>query len=187
MLTHVEVAKAWTKNQTMKLHSLRVLDKQSTEAIFVSYASELSKTYATLAITRMIEHLKIHGVAPNLVEVRTDLGSEFDGNTVHYCPEAFHGAIAAMDTYTASIHPRAPTATPTPKVSTQPSKTNSLIWKTFRAARTSWQRRAPISASTTSPGKTARAPTRPRLSCSVEKHPICTLTSSCYTLVSRPG
>jgi hypothetical protein len=27
--------------------------------------------------------------------VRTDLGSKFDGDTVHYRPESFHGAIAA--------------------------------------------------------------------------------------------
>ncbi|MDR2512297.1 MAG: hypothetical protein LBD01_00600 [Puniceicoccales bacterium] len=37
---------------------------ESTGAMFVSYAGELSNTYATLAITRMIEHLKIHGVDP---------------------------------------------------------------------------------------------------------------------------
>ncbi|MDR2512561.1 MAG: hypothetical protein LBD01_02010 [Puniceicoccales bacterium] len=44
----------------------------------------------------MNEHLKIHGVDPKLVEVRTDLGSEFDGDTVHCRPESFHGAIVAM-------------------------------------------------------------------------------------------
>jgi hypothetical protein len=64
--------------------------------MFVPYASEVSKAYATLAITRMLEHLKIHSMAPNLVEVRTDLGSEFDGDTVHCRPESFHGAIVAM-------------------------------------------------------------------------------------------
>ncbi|MDR2513006.1 MAG: hypothetical protein LBD01_04350 [Puniceicoccales bacterium] len=45
---------------------------KSTGATFVSYASELSKTYATLAITHMLEHLEIHGVDLKHV-VRTDL------------------------------------------------------------------------------------------------------------------
>ncbi|MDR1280924.1 MAG: hypothetical protein LBK99_08885, partial [Opitutaceae bacterium] len=56
----------------------------------------LSKTYATLAITRMLHHLRDHGVPLAQVEVRTDLGSEFDGDTVHYRPDGFHGSITAM-------------------------------------------------------------------------------------------
>ncbi|MDR2512633.1 MAG: hypothetical protein LBD01_02400, partial [Puniceicoccales bacterium] len=35
---------------------------ESTGAMFVSYASELPRTYATRASTRMIERLEIHGV-----------------------------------------------------------------------------------------------------------------------------
>ncbi|MDR2513062.1 MAG: hypothetical protein LBD01_04645 [Puniceicoccales bacterium] len=44
----------------------------------------------------MLEHLKTHGVDLKLAEVCTDLGTEFDGATVHYHPEGFHGAIAAI-------------------------------------------------------------------------------------------
>ncbi|MDR1280314.1 MAG: hypothetical protein LBK99_05785 [Opitutaceae bacterium] len=56
----------------------------------------LSKTYATLAITRMLHHLRNHSVPLAQVEVRTDLGTEFDGDTVHYRPDGFHRSITAM-------------------------------------------------------------------------------------------
>ena len=66
---------------------------ESTGALFVSYASELSKTYATLAIDGLLAHLKAHGVDVAQVQVRTDLGTEFDGDTVHYREEGFHCSI----------------------------------------------------------------------------------------------
>jgi len=69
---------------------------ESTGALFVSYASELSKTYATLAINGLLEHLKAHGVDPAQVQVRTDLGTEFDGDTVHYREEGFHRGIERL-------------------------------------------------------------------------------------------
>ena len=69
---------------------------ESTGALFVSYASELSKTYATLAIKRMLEHLKAHGIDLTQVSVRTDLGVEFDGDTVHYREEGFHRTIEKL-------------------------------------------------------------------------------------------
>ncbi|MDR1280164.1 MAG: hypothetical protein LBK99_05015, partial [Opitutaceae bacterium] len=37
-----------------------------------------------------------HGVPLAQVEVRTDLGTEFDGDTVHYRPDGFHRSITAM-------------------------------------------------------------------------------------------
>ncbi|MDR1279544.1 MAG: hypothetical protein LBK99_01825, partial [Opitutaceae bacterium] len=40
-------------------------------------------------------HLRDHGVPLAQVEVRTDLGSEFDGDTVHYRPDGFHRSITA--------------------------------------------------------------------------------------------
>jgi len=64
-------------------------------ALYLSYASDLSKTYATLALDRVLKHLGVHGVDLTQVEVRTDLGSEFDGDTVHYRPDGFHGTILA--------------------------------------------------------------------------------------------
>lgn len=64
-------------------------------ALFLAYGSELSKTYATLAQTRLLAHLRAHGLDLAQLEVRTDLGTEFDGDTVHYRPDGFHGALTA--------------------------------------------------------------------------------------------
>jgi transposase len=69
---------------------------ESTGALFVAYASELSKTYATLAINGLLEHLKAHGVDPAQIQVRTDLGAEFDGDTVHYREDGFHRGIERL-------------------------------------------------------------------------------------------
>jgi transposase len=64
-------------------------------ALFLAYASDLSKTYATLAAQRVTEHLRRHGLDLTQLAVRTDLGSEFDGDTVHYRPDGFHGTLTA--------------------------------------------------------------------------------------------
>ena len=69
---------------------------ESTGALFVSYASELSKTYATLAINGLLQHLKAHGIELAQVQVRTDLGTEFDGDSVHYREEGFHRSIERL-------------------------------------------------------------------------------------------
>jgi transposase InsO family protein len=54
---------------------------------------EFSKTYATLAVERFLQHLHDHGLDTATVTITTDLGSEFDGDTVHYRPESFHLTI----------------------------------------------------------------------------------------------
>jgi hypothetical protein len=76
--------------------------------MFVSYASELSQTYVTLAITRMLEHLEICGVDPKLVEVRTDLDTELTAPQFDYRPEGFHGAIVANKTPLELLREKAP-------------------------------------------------------------------------------
>lgn len=68
---------------------------EATGALFLAYASDRSKTYATLAPARVLAHLRAHGLDLAQVEVRTDLGSEFDGDTVHYRPNGFHGSLVA--------------------------------------------------------------------------------------------
>jgi len=65
----------------------------STGAQFLAYAQELSKTYATAAIQRFLEHLERFHIQTREVVVQTDLGTEFDGQTVYYRPEGFHGTI----------------------------------------------------------------------------------------------
>ena len=62
-------------------------------AQFLAYSNELSKTYATLAVERFLQHLQHHGVNTRPVIITTDLGAEFDGDTVHYRPESFHLTI----------------------------------------------------------------------------------------------
>ena len=62
-------------------------------AQFLAYSNELSKTYATLGVARFLPHLRQHGVDTRRVIITTDLGSEFDGDTIHYRPEGFHLTI----------------------------------------------------------------------------------------------
>ncbi|OAM91789.1 hypothetical protein AW736_01735, partial [Termitidicoccus mucosus] len=86
----------WPQMQAQGLPRFQyTIRDEATGALFVSYSSELSKTCATLALSRLLDHLKAHGLDPSLVEVRTDLGSEFDGDTVHYRPDGFHGSLLA--------------------------------------------------------------------------------------------
>ena len=65
-------------------------------ALFLAYSGELSKTYATLALQRVLAHFAAHGLDLTQLVVRTDLGTEFDGDTVHYRADGFHGALTAV-------------------------------------------------------------------------------------------
>lgn len=62
-------------------------------AQFLAYSNELSKTYATFAIDRFLKHLKNHGVDTAQIILTTDLGVEFDGDTIHYQVGGFHLTI----------------------------------------------------------------------------------------------
>jgi len=62
-------------------------------AQFLAYSNELSKTYATFAVDRFLQHLKNHKVDTSKIVITTDLGSEFDGQTLHYQPDGFHQTI----------------------------------------------------------------------------------------------
>ena len=66
------------------------LRELSCGAQFLASSHELSKTYATLGVERFLKPLHQHGVGTRQVILTTDLGSEFDGDTVHYRPEGFH-------------------------------------------------------------------------------------------------
>lgn len=65
-------------------------------ALFLAYSGELSKTYATLALQRVLRHFAAHGLDLTQLVVRTNLGTEFDGDTVHYRADGFHGALTAV-------------------------------------------------------------------------------------------
>jgi transposase len=62
-------------------------------AQFLAYSNELSKTYATFAVDRFLQHLKNHGLQTGQIVLSTDLGCEFDGDTTHYQAGSFHGTI----------------------------------------------------------------------------------------------
>jgi transposase InsO family protein len=89
-----DIPQYWPQMQAQGLPRFQyTLRDEATGAVFLAYASELSKTYATLASTRLIEHLRRFGIPLNEVEVRTDLGTEFDGDTRRYRPDGFHGSL----------------------------------------------------------------------------------------------
>jgi transposase-like protein len=69
------------------------LRELSCGAQFLAYSNELSKTYATLAVQRFLAHLQHHGLDTRPIIITTDLGTEFDGDTVHYQPGGFHLTI----------------------------------------------------------------------------------------------
>jgi transposase len=62
-------------------------------AQFLAYSNELSKTYSTFAADRFLTHLKNHGIDTSQIIITTDLGTENDGDTVHYQVGGFHWTI----------------------------------------------------------------------------------------------
>ena len=86
----------WPQMQAQGLPRFQyTLRDEATGAVFLAYASELSKTYASLASARLLEHLQRFGVELTEVQIRTDLGTEFDGDTRHYRADGFHGRLRA--------------------------------------------------------------------------------------------
>ncbi len=84
----------WPQMQSLKLPRFQYTIRElSCGAQFLAYSDELSKTYATFAVERFLQHLKDHGLDTPEVIITTDLGSEFDGGTVVYRPEGFHLTI----------------------------------------------------------------------------------------------
>ncbi|MDR2674238.1 MAG: hypothetical protein LBC18_05050, partial [Opitutaceae bacterium] len=72
---------------------------EATGALFLACSSELSKTCATLVISRLVEHFKARGLNPAQIEVRTGPGTGFDGDTLHYRTDSFHGTLLAADAH----------------------------------------------------------------------------------------
>ncbi len=65
----------------------------STGAQFLAYSQELSKLYATETIKRFLSHLQRFDIDTKKVSIKTDLGSEFDGQTEKYQEDGFHRTI----------------------------------------------------------------------------------------------
>jgi transposase len=84
----------WPQMQSLKLPRFQYTIRElSCGAQFLAYSNELAKTYATFAAERFLQHLRQHGLDTTQVQITTDLGGEFDGDTVHYQPESFHLTI----------------------------------------------------------------------------------------------
>jgi len=84
----------WPQMQQLGLPRFQTTIREcSVGAQFLAYSNELSKTYATLAAERFLAHLAAHDIDLREVEIRTDLGTEFDGDTVHLQPDGFIGTI----------------------------------------------------------------------------------------------
>lgn len=62
---------------------------EKTGATFLTFADEIAVTYAELTIRRCLKHLERFGIDPSEIQVRTDRGSEFDGQVVARKPEGF--------------------------------------------------------------------------------------------------
>ena len=85
----------WPQMQALQLPRFQYTIRElSTGAHFLAYADDLSKTYATLTARRFLDHLKASGADTAQVVLQTDLGTEFDGDTVHYREGGFHRTIA---------------------------------------------------------------------------------------------
>jgi transposase InsO family protein len=59
----------------------------------LTYADELSVTYAELTARRLLKHLQHYGVDPQEVQIQTDRGSEFDGQATRKDGQGFTHTI----------------------------------------------------------------------------------------------
>lgn len=102
-----------------------------------------------------------HGINLAEVVVRTDLGTEFDGDTVRYRNDGLHGTITGLSATHRFNPPPTPTPTPTQtppsKAATPPSNPSSSTSKPSPAPTTSSPLSPPTNTSSTSPAKTAPA------------------------------
>ena len=74
----------WTEMMRLKLPRFQYTARDVTSGlVFVAYADDLSKTYATIFSAIVSEHLRLCGVDLGTVEWQSDNGSEFKN-----CPEA---------------------------------------------------------------------------------------------------
>lgn len=70
----------WPQTQALGLPPfLYTIREERTGALFTAYADELSATWAELAARRFVEHLQAYGLDTSEVVLKTDNGSEFEG------------------------------------------------------------------------------------------------------------
>ena len=150
----------WPQMQQLDLPRFQTTIREcSVGAQFLAYSNELSKTYATLTADRFLAHLTAHGVDLREVEIRTDLGTEFDGDTVSTSNRPASSAPSSSSGVPATSSTRriVPTPTPMSKPCTARSRANSSTRKPSRAGATSSPKSTPTNSGTTSPARTAVA------------------------------
>lgn len=77
----MDMPEYWLQTRTMDLPTYQYTAREvTTGALFLSYADELSLTYANLFAQRITAHLKAHKVDMTKVTFQTDNGSEFIGS-----------------------------------------------------------------------------------------------------------
>lgn len=89
-----DIPQYWPFMQFMGLPRFQYTIRElSTGAQFLAYAEEISVTYATLTVKRLLEHLRKHGVDLSEVVIQSDNGSEFDGGRLRKQVPGFIHAI----------------------------------------------------------------------------------------------
>lgn len=77
----MDMPEYWIQTRTIDLPAYQYTAREvTTGALFLSFADELSLTYAELFAERIVEHLKAHGVDMSKITIQTDNGSEFIGS-----------------------------------------------------------------------------------------------------------
>jgi transposase len=76
----------------LPLYQFTVRDERS-GAMWLTYATECAAIYAELTIRRLLRHLKAHGANLTLTVVKSDNGSEFKGQQMHFDARDFAQAV----------------------------------------------------------------------------------------------
>jgi len=80
------------KQLRLPLYQFTVRDER-TGAMWLAYATECAAIYAELTIRRLLTHLKDNGVDLKLTVVKSDNGSEFKGQQLHFDARDFAQAV----------------------------------------------------------------------------------------------
>ena len=80
-----DISHYWPQMHRYKLPRYQYTARDvKTGALFLGFAGSVSETYACIYITRLLGHLKAHGIDLGQVTIQTDCGSEFSGTRVHH-------------------------------------------------------------------------------------------------------
>ena len=79
-----DIPNYWPQMKSLELPEYQYTIRElSLGAQFLAYGSEISATYAELTIKRLLLHLEKNGIDLHEVDIQTDNGGEFDGQSKH--------------------------------------------------------------------------------------------------------